>query len=151
VVRSYSSTQIILLDEKLSYETRRDEGMKLLGLASWQIDAVAGGEELRQHGDGLFADLMPHVVSDRRTQARLEQRLALLRHVEALRLYAVDHDGGLPRTLAQISVPLPDDPITGKPFVYKLEGATGYLYGSPPRGEEQNPCFNVRYEVTVQN
>ncbi|MFL5245012.1 MAG: hypothetical protein ACJ8FY_23165 [Gemmataceae bacterium] len=151
VIRKFPPIQIILLDEKLGYETRRDEGMKFLGLPSWQIDAVAGSEELRQHGDGLFADLMPHVVDDRRAQARLEQRLALLRHVEALRLYAVDHDGGLPKTLTQMSVPLPEDPITGKPFVYKVEGATAYLYGSPPRGEEQNPCFNVRYELTIQN
>jgi hypothetical protein len=94
---------------------------------------------------------MPQVISDRRAQGRLEQRIGLLRHVEALRLYAVDHDGGLPRTLAQITVPLPDDPFTGKPFVYKVEEATGHLCGSPPRGEEQNPCFNVRYEITIQH
>jgi hypothetical protein len=151
LVRKLPSAQVILLDEELDYETRRDEAMKLLGLAPWQIDALAGSKEPTHSEDGLFADLMPQVISDRRAQGRLEQRIGLLRHVEALRLCAVDHDGGLPRTLAQISLPLPDDPFTGKPFVYKVEEATGHLCGSPPRGEEQNPCFNVRYEVTIQH
>ncbi len=151
LVRKLPSAQVILLDEKLDYETRRDEAMKLLGLAPWQIDALTVSKEPTHSEEGLFADLMPQVISDRRTQGRLEQRIGLLRHVEALRLYAVDHDGGLPRTLAQITVPLPDNPFTGKPFVYKVEEATGHLCGSPPRGEEQNPCFNVRYEITIQH
>jgi len=150
LVRKLPSAQVILLDEKLDYETRRDEAMKLLGLAPWQIDALAGSKVPTHSEEGLFADLMPQVISDRRAQGRLEQRFGLLRHVEALRLYAMDHDGGLPRTLAQIPLPLPDDPFTGKPLVYKVEEATGHLCGSPPRGEEQNPCFNVRYEITIQ-
>jgi hypothetical protein len=124
--------------------------MKLLALAPWQIDAFAGSHEPKRGGDVLFADLLPHVISDRRAQGRLEQRIALLRHVEALRLVAADHDGRLPETLAQVAVPLPPDPFSGKPFVYKVEAATAHLCGSPPRGEEQNPCFNARYEVTMR-
>ena len=36
----------------------------------------------------------------RRAQGRLDQRIALLRHVEALRLYAAEHDGTLPAKLS---------------------------------------------------
>jgi hypothetical protein len=80
----------------------------------------------------------------------LEQRIALLRHVEALRLYAAEHDGKLPDKLSDIDVPLPDDPVTGKPFAYKVEEGTAHLRGSPPRGEEKNPAYNVHYEITLR-
>jgi hypothetical protein len=147
LVRRFPPLQIILLDDRREYEVRRDEGMKLLALAPWQIDALAGTEELACCGDGVFAELLPRVISARRAQGRLEQRIALLRHIEALRLYAATNDGKLPANLADLSVPLPPDPFTGKPFIYKIEAGTAHLDGSPPRGEEQNPCFNIRYEV----
>ena len=74
----------------------------------------------------------------------------MLRHVEALRLYAAEHNGSLPAKLSECSVPLPDDPFTGKPFRYELDGDTAHLRGSPPAAEQNNPHFNVHYEVTVQ-
>ena len=73
-----------------------------------------------------------------------------LRHVEALRLYAAEHDGALPRNCPTFSVPLPDDPFTGKPFRYEVTGNTAHLRGTPPCGEEKNPSFNIHYEVTLQ-
>jgi hypothetical protein len=149
-VRKFPAAQVILLDEKRDYQVRRDEGLKLLALVPWQIDALAGSRERGNGGDGLFADLLPNVLEDRQAAGRLEQRIALLRHVEALRLYAAEHGGRLPPALAEVPVPLPPDPFTGKPFVSKIEEATALLRGRPPRGEEQNPCFNVRYEVTFQ-
>ncbi len=80
----------------------------------------------------------------------LEQRIALLRHVEALRLYAADHDGRLPTTLAEVAVPLPPDSFTGKPFLYTVEGATAHLRGSPPPGKETEAAFSVHYVVTIR-
>jgi hypothetical protein len=47
-------------------------------------------------------------------------------------------------------VPLPADPFTGKPFLYKLKGATAQLRGRPPRGEDNNPAYNIRYEVSIR-
>ncbi len=145
---SFSPLQVILLDEKHEYEARRDEAMKFLGLAPWQIDNLLG-EESSRDGDGLFAHLLPRVVKVRRQQGRLEQRIALLRHVEALRLHAAVHDGKLPEKLSDVGVPLPPDPFTGKPFAYRAEGTTAHLRGGPPRGEEQNPIYNLRYTVVL--
>jgi hypothetical protein len=149
LIEKFSPLQIILLDEKRQYEVRRDETMKLLALAPWQIDALDGAKRERGE-DELFADLPPHVLKDRRAQGRLEQRIALLRHVEALRLYAAAHDGKWPEKLADIAVPLPVDPFTGKPFVYKVEGAIAHLDGGSPRGEEKNPTYNIGYEVVIR-
>lgn len=142
--------QIVLLDEKRDYEERRDEAMKILALPCWQVDAVVGGKDPERGAEGLFANLLPHVITARLQQGRLEQRVALLRHVEALRLYTAAHNGKLPKALTDIAVPLPADPFTDKPFVYKVAGETAQLHGTPPRGEEKNPAYNVRYEVSVR-
>jgi hypothetical protein len=80
----------------------------------------------------------------------LRQRLALLRQVEALRLYAAAHDGKFPEKLADCGVPLPVDPFTGKPFLYEVKDGTAHVRGTPPPREVKNPSFNVRYEVTVR-
>src|SRR5579883_3372392 len=150
LVRDFPPAQIILLDEKRDYEARRDEEAKLLALAPWQIDALLTGTGPGQGGDGLFAGLMPDVVAVRRAQGRVEQRVALLRHVEAVRLYAAGHGGRPPSRLSEAGVPLPPDPFTGLPFRYSADGATAHLRGSPPPGEEQNPVYNVRYEITIR-
>ena len=85
-----------------------------------------------------------------RARTRLDQRFALLRHVEAIRLYAAAHGGKLPASLADIDVPLPDDPFTGKPFHYAVEGKKATLRGTPPRGMEKVAGFNVEYRVTIR-
>jgi hypothetical protein len=148
-IDKFSPLQVVLLDEKHKYEAQRDERMKLLALETWQIDALRGAEQ--EHAEnGLFADFLPRVVAARRKQAALEQRLALLRHVEALRLYAAGHEGKLPEKLAEITVPLPADPFTGKPFVYKKEGVVAQLCGGSPHGADKNRVYNVRYDVRIR-
>jgi hypothetical protein len=52
--------------------------------------------------------------------------------------------------LSDIKVPLPADPFTGKPFAYKREGTIARLCGRPPRGEEKNPTYNIRYEISIR-
>ena len=56
-------------------------------------------------------------------QMRLDRRVAALRVVEAIRLYAASHDGKLPEQSEQVTeVPVPDDPATGKPLEYRRDG-----------------------------
>ena len=143
IVQKLPPLQVILLDEKLAYEIKRDARIKLLALPLWQIDPP--------DGDGPFDDLLPHVVKLRRTQGALEQEIALLRHVEALRLHAAGHSGHLPAKLSEISVPLPGDPFTGKPFDYTVEGAAAQLRGSSHQAEEDDPGSGVRYEVILRD
>jgi hypothetical protein len=140
--------QVILLDEKRAFEVQRDERLKLLALPLWQIDTLAGSGELA--GDGVLANLLPHIVKLRRTQGRLEQQIALLRHVEALRLYAAAHEGKLAATLTAIPVPLPVDAITGKPFLYSVEGATAHVSNGSPSAAAKGAGDTVHYIVTVQ-
>jgi hypothetical protein len=82
-------------------------------------------------------------------KGRHEQRFALLRHVEALRLYAAEHERKLPANLSDVTAPLPDDPFTGKPIRYEVAGNTAHLRGTPPSGMEKDPAHHVHYEVLL--
>jgi hypothetical protein len=149
-VKRFPPLQVVLLDEKHAFAVRLDDEMKLMRLPYWQMEPLlpAHGVGKGDKGKPLFPWMTPYRV--RRAQVRLEQRFGLLRHVEALRLYAAEHDGKLPAKLADVKVPLPVDPFTGQPFVYRLDGATATVRGSPPRGEEKNPFYNIRYVVTIR-
>jgi hypothetical protein len=161
-VLRFPADQVILLDEKREFEVRRDDIFKLMNLPTWQIEAIAAktrpfglvpnSESARPAREpALFADaFVPALYRVHQVQGRLEQRLALLRHVEALRMYAAEHDGNLPAKLSEISLPLPDDPVTGKPFHYERVGSTVHLRGTPPLGREKEAVFNLHYEVTLQ-
>ncbi len=125
-ILSFPPLQLVLLDEKHEFERRRDDALKLVGLAPWQIDAVIKN---KASGDrGLFGDFLPSVVEQRRAQARVEQRIAMLACIEAIRLHAADH-AALPAKLDQIGVPVPNDPLTGKSFGYSVEGEVVKLSG----------------------
>jgi len=150
VIATFSPTQVILVDEKRNYEIQRDERMKLLALPLWQIDAMVSGKEQASDGNGLFADLLPHIIKLRRTQGRLEQQIALLRHVEAVRHYAAEHGCKPPAKQSDISVPLPIDPVTGKPFDYTLDGATAHIRRSSIQAAETDRESNVHYAVTFR-
>jgi hypothetical protein len=145
----FPASQVILLDEKREFEVRFDNRMKAITLPAWQFEAETA--RIPSHKEPtLFADaLVPGVSIVRREQGQLEQRIALLRHVEALRLYAAGH-GAWPASLSAVLVPLPDDPFTGKPFRYELIGETAHLRGNPPPGLENDPAYRVHYEVTLQ-
>jgi hypothetical protein len=117
----FPSLQILLLSDKRDFVRRSDADMKFVALPVWQI------AESSDRADGVFSDFAPPVIAMRQAQGRLEQRVALLRHVEALRMHAAAHNGQWPATLSEIAVPLPDDPLTGKPFAYRREAATAEL------------------------
>jgi hypothetical protein len=148
-LRHFPAEQVVFLDEMREYEARRDEFMKLTTLPAWQIEAQLGRIKPSKE-PALFGPLVPAVNKIHHRYALLEQRIALLRHVEALRLYAADHDGRLPPTLADVAVPLPPDPFTGKPFPYTVEGAAAHLRGRPPPGLETAANFNIHFVVTVR-
>jgi hypothetical protein len=144
----FPADQVLLLDEKRKYEVERDEGMKYMNLPTWE--ALALLDKHKPDKEMVFKGFLSALHKIRRAQGRLEQRVALLRHVEALRLYAAAHDGKLPAKLDDVTVPLPADPFTGKPFRYEVKDGTAHLRGSPPKGDEKNPAYNLHYEITIR-
>ncbi len=90
--------------------------------------------------------LMPGMQPARGAQVRLERDVAALRVIEALRMYAADHGGGLPKSLDEITaVPVPNNPATGNPFEYRLDGKTAVLELPPSDGLH----FNRRFEIQI--
>jgi hypothetical protein len=85
-----------------------------------------------------FVNLLPAIGSAMDAIARTDREIALLRTVEALRLYAHAHQGKLPESLDKIrDVPIPADPATGQSFQYRLSGETAVL--------ETAPSFNSKW------
>src|SRR5262249_54652609 len=111
--------QVILLDEKRECGLRFDDRMKNITLPNLPIEELTARSR-RNKEPALFDEVLRVATPIRRAQGRLEQQIALLRHVEALRLYAAENGGTLPAKLSDVPVPLPDDPFTGKPFPYEL-------------------------------
>jgi hypothetical protein len=150
-LKLFPPEQILLLDERREYEVRRDDVMKFMALPFWVAEAQEARAAQVKRPPSLFAEaLTPAMKAVRRAQVRIDQRIALIRIVEALRLHAAEHGGELPASLDEVSVPMPDDPITGKPFRYERVGTSAHLRGSPPEGAEKDRFFNVHYELTVR-
>lgn len=77
--------------------------------------------------------------------ARTDRQVAVLRTIEAIRIYAAEHDGKLPGALADITtVPVPGNPVSGKPFGYELNGETAILDAT--EGDDE---LQLRYELTI--
>lgn len=146
---TFSPYQVIFLNEKLEYEILRDDITKFSALPTWEaiprMDAVFSGRS-----QALFGLFLPGLNKIRRAQGRLEQRLALLRHVEAIRMYAAAHGGKVPEKLADIDAPLPVDSFTGKPFRYEVIDGVAHVRGSAPKGDEKNPAYNLHYEIIIR-
>jgi hypothetical protein len=148
-VKKFPPLQVVLLDEQLAYLEASDQQFKGLSLPLWQAETVCPAPEEVKEGATLFGRPGPNILATRRGVARLEQRLALLRHAEALRMYAAENGGRLPAALEDVKFPLPADPVTGKPFSYKLDGQTAVLRGAPPGGNKST-IPGYRYEVTIR-
>jgi hypothetical protein len=82
------------------------------------------------------------------TLDRLDRKMAALRVIEAIRLYAAAHDGRLPDKLSEIEVPVPNDPGTDKPFEYVRDNESATLT-APPLGPSF-PKTGLRCRLTMK-
>jgi hypothetical protein len=100
---------------------------------------------------GLSEGTVPPLERTYATATRLDRRLATLRCVEAVRLYAAVHNGKLPATLAGIlDAPVPQDPVTSKPFEYNVVGDRVSLKAPLPPGPKPPPGQLLSYELTLR-
>ncbi len=98
----------------------------------------------------VFSLILPSAGKVHEAHTRTERRVALFCACEAVRLHAATHDGKLPATLADVSVFVPNDPVTAKPFGYGVT-ATGYrLDALPPAGKAGDMLNAITLSVTVQ-
>ena len=152
--------QVALLQGFAEYERLYDEAAKWHNLPYWEAYPQLRRETERLKGernhpaDGpaipLAARFVPIAAKVLWHRARLERRFAALRCVEALRLHAAAHGGRLPPALGAIKeVPVPDDPMTGRPFEYRLERGKATL-SAPPLGGGPSDNYPLTYELTLK-
>jgi hypothetical protein len=156
-VEAMPVAQVLLFYTMQTYNQERDEWFKWLYVPYWQ--ASKGMEEVRKKfsSEGrskevipLASLLLPAAESVAVASARSQRGIAVLRTVEALRIYAAAHEGRLPEKLADITeVPVPIDPVTGQAFTYHKTGETAVLESPPPPGRTPRD-FGLRYEITIR-
>jgi hypothetical protein len=62
----------------------------------------------------------------------VKRKIAALRVIEAVRHHLAANQGELPASLSDIrGIPIPLDPLTGKPFQWTVEGETATLKAPP--------------------
>jgi hypothetical protein len=156
-VEALPALQVVLIEALRDYARRRDEQFKWMELPYYEarpgLERAAKAlreSKARREGVPLAQVMLPDASKVAAAAARLDRRIAALRCVEAVRLYAAAHDGKPPAALADVTeVPIPADPMTGKGFEYKVSGDTFTLSAAPPPGEPA-PYNALTYEVTLQ-
>jgi hypothetical protein len=151
-VKAMPPAQVLLLTLATQAREYRDEVYKAGYLPYPEARPVAARAEQRLRGatsEGILMarDFTQGLGKSLLSQARTERKLAALRIVEALRLHAALNGGQLPDRLDQITaVPVPADPLTGKPFEYHRDGNSATLTSRLA----DEPKTGLRYRITLR-
>ena len=109
--------------EKALYVPLR-QSRRLTSDADRQLVHLGGKLEF---GTILAEMILPAVTQVRQAQARVEWQRDALQTVEAVRMHLAE-TGDLPATLQEIKVvPVPLNPVTIQPFLYRREGQIAIL------------------------
>jgi hypothetical protein len=158
LVEAMPHVQVALLHSFAQYDRFLDEVVKWQTYPCWEArphlaDAVKRLEAQAKStaSEPAFpfaAQLLPAIDKVLAARTRLDRKLAALRCLEALRLYAA-RTGRLPATLGDVKdVPVPIDPFTGEKFAYEAHGERATLSSPPAPGVHGG--YEVSYEVTLQ-
>ncbi len=117
------------------------------------------GPRMRQSGEaylrnaGLAEIILPATAKAAVAQVFIDQKLAALQTIEAIRMYAGEHDRRLPESLDALATlaPAPDDPVTGRAFAYHLEGNRASLETAATIPGETGPSGGLRFEITMKS
>jgi hypothetical protein len=134
-VESMAPAQVILLYSADIWEEQQDDITTWMSVdySQWPTGMRDGTnditEKYKEREVIPFSRIASALSAVVRAQGRMERDFTSLRIIEALRLYAYNHEGKLPESLDDIKeVPIPQsNPLTGKPFPYHLEDDTAVL------------------------
>jgi hypothetical protein len=157
LVDAMPHVQVALLVALREWDRAFDESVKCESLPYPEMQAAWSRAEARQqemvddpNGPAiplgrLFTHNMRYLFE---ISAQEDRRVAALRCVEAVRLYAAVHDGKLPASLDEIKdTPIPFDPVDGKPFGYRLVGDRAFLTSTPIPGQPAANANTPTYEL----
>ena len=137
----YPVTQVVMLALVKFHDMARDESAKRFYLPYVnQLLLEDSEEKIRewQNKFGAFAEIAGMLLAATEqinaAVARGKQRLAHWQTLEAIRMTAAENNGALPKSLDDLVVPAPLDPVTNRPFEYSLEGQVATLSGGRVAG-----------------
>jgi len=97
----------------------------------------------------LKKQLKPAHDRTRVMMKKLDRQVVALQLVEALRLYAAAHEGKFPVRLKDVTdASIPEDPVTGKAFIYSSSGDKAVIEAPAPEGAR--PEDALRYNLTLK-
>jgi hypothetical protein len=160
-VEAMPHVQVALLHSLLEYDTLLDQVIMWHNLPYWESAARFKDLETMNRKEREADPSAPAIALTQLSfpdteraaflRAKLDRKIALLRTVEALRVYAAEHDRKLPRRLADIKeVPVPIDPMTGAAFEYELDGDVAHLRASAPAKATPSVDNSVTYELRIR-
>lgn len=126
--------QVIAIDTAREYRRVADE------LEKWWYVSFNDAKKNRQRAQSVFEGprafnfgktianlLLPAIHAARNAQVRSEWQTNALLTLEALRMHAAV-EGAFPKSLDDIRVvPVPENPLTGEPYIYRLEDGMAVL------------------------
>ena len=149
LAKSLPALQVLVTAEARQYEVDLDDLFRAYALPAADAEKMTKEMEARLKDDPdriLSRALLPALNAVRQAHLRLRQRVAYLRVIEAVRLYAQDNPGKLPAQLAAIKLPIPPDPVPLKAFVYSMKDGKAILTGgnSNPGQANTNRVYEIR-------
>ena len=158
-VEALPAAQVVLLYQLKEFLHIRDQIFKWFNVPYLQArDGLKKAEDdlnkyvsktRKKMTPNYFFDFLPALSRAYYLRARLERNIDILRCIEAVRMYAADHNGQLPGSLDDITkVPVPLDPLTGKMFSYKVVDNKAVIESILTPAD--NPKDSSRYELTVR-
>jgi hypothetical protein len=152
-VEAMPVAQVVAIYTMRTFDEFRDEMFKWFPLPYWQASPglQQANETLKTASSReivpIASLILPAISNVRMASARSERSIAMLQVIEALRLYGAMHEGQLPTKLADVTeVPLPADPFTGGPFLYRLDGDMAVLEAPLPQGLAAR--HGAKFEIT---
>ena len=145
------AAQVVLLYFVESYDEVKDDFLKWMNVPPWQ--ARPGMEEAAKRiraigptGNPIIGLMLPAVEKVYEARVRIERIADYLRCAEAIRYYAMTHDGKPPEKLADVKLPLPVDPNTGEGFdKFYSVGADGTAVFEVPPPPNMPPSLGRRF------
>ncbi len=146
--------QVVAIYMMDGFRRLRDQHFKWYYVPYWQAQkGFDEAESLLQEGrktkDAFLAALLLPALRRAGFQGvKIDRRVAALRCVEAVRLYAASHDDELPRSLDDVTqVPIPLNPVTGEPFNYQVFADKAVLWA--PVDPQEKVERALRYELSI--
>jgi hypothetical protein len=147
--------EVVFLQTDIEYQARRDDIFKWAGLQIEQAydrmdDSKLRTPEVRSRPLlGLFCSLDVTARGAILAVSRLDRQLDAFRCIVAIRLRAASHRR-LAERLDQIAdAPVPLDPMTGRPFRYKLEGGRARLITPKVPPSYLHSSFGLHHDLKL--